>query len=161
MIIPPEEIPQRIAEEGLKVWVCSHGGCATNMVADYLDKRLRGSGVKTPAWKDLLAHLGTYVHVPGVKVVYIWSRDLKASLEAQKRRGLHEAHYKMLCNDTDAVYTDQKMLKAMAEQRDAWCNNPDVFSICYDDMQRSLILLERYMDMRFYGFPAWRARSRC
>jgi hypothetical protein len=66
----------------------------------------------------------------------------------------------MLCNDSDASYSDQKMLLAMEKQHDAWCNNPDVFSICYDDMQRSLILLERYLDMRFYGFPAWRGRRR-
>ena len=159
-IIASEDIPKRIKDEGLKIWVCSHGGCATHLLADYLDKRLHNNGVKTAAWQELLVHLGTYVHVPGVKVVYIYSRDLRASLETQKRRGVHELHYKMLCNDSDAQYTDLKMLQAMAKQRDEWCKNPDVFSICYEDMQRSLILLERYLDMRFYGFPEWRGRRR-
>lgn len=159
-IVPPEEIAQRAADEGLRVWVCSHGGCATNMLADYLDKRMMGSGVKTPLWHGLLAHAGEHAVLPGVKTVYVWSRDLRASLEAQKRRGVHEEHYRMMLNDSEAEYSDGKMLAAMADQRDRWTKNPDVFSICYDDMQRSIVLLERYLDMRFYGFPEWRGRRR-
>ena len=54
-IIEESDILQRIKDEELDVWICGPGGCASNLLSQYLEEH-HSLRTRTKAWHQLLGH---------------------------------------------------------------------------------------------------------
>ena len=54
-IIEESDILQRIKDEKLDVWICGPGGCASNLLSQYLEEH-HSLRTRTKAWHQLLGH---------------------------------------------------------------------------------------------------------
>lgn len=120
--ISENEIEEKIYSEKMDIWVCSFGGTASNTLSRYLQSK--GFRTRTPTWKKYLCH---YPHpiafnsMPKLKAIYLFDNPLRA-LSSQKRRGWrwYYINYLKMKNSNLGLYSDQKMLKLMVSQFDAW-----------------------------------------
>jgi hypothetical protein len=139
-IVRPSLIPGRIRREAMQLWLCSFGGCGTNMLADYLTAR--GLVVKTPLWHSLLCHHAApvSVHSP-LKAIYVYG-DPILSLRSMKRRpGLGEVNLAKLNNRTGMSYSDASLFRSMLSQFERWTRpnrtNVDILVVRSEDLFES------------------------
>jgi hypothetical protein len=157
-IIQPNEIEKRINEENLELWICSYGGCGTNLLADYLEniKQIR---IHTKSWRDMLCHCHTYIPTKNCKAIYMYCRDPIDAFKSQIKRGLHVINLKKLVNTTDIEYSDIELLKAMSVQYKNWINEPNVLKICYDTLYEQIPEIESFLKIDMSDFPKKRERT--
>lgn len=146
----------------LDVWVCSFGGCGTNLLADYLVSK--GLQLHTKEWRERLCHYHTYVPT-NTPAIYMYG-DPIAALKSQKHRGLAELNYKKLQIDRheqDQEYTDEKMLRLMESQYNSWmaCKHDftNILFIKYETLYDNLDNIASFLDIDMTDFPVKHPRT--
>ena len=109
------------ALQTIDVWVCSFGGCGSNMIAEYLNRK--GKKVYCHAWHLQMCHHPYPIkplNNPNLKCIYIYSDPIDA-IKSQKRRDLLSTNYQKLNNAKDVPYGGHmQMLSSMERQYNNW-----------------------------------------
>lgn len=146
--ITPREVSHRLATEGADLWLCSHGGCATNAVAEYLTAT--GLVIDTKTWRDYACHAPEPFYRPGLPTVYLTAYDLLPCIRSQYHRGLllknltkmqGYKHYPVF----DPTTLEGLDLTPLKQQREMWIEFAD-FVLYYETLPLSLVLILRSFD---------------
>lgn len=137
-IVSPTEIANRLKQDGLNVWLCTHGGCASNTLALYLESL--GYRIRTHLWHEFACHAPyPILDIPGIKLIYLYSADIECARDSQLRRDLGMTNLSKLTNTKNVTSNDlpNDLLNAMHKQVDTWTSiqtNSNLSTFVFEDL---------------------------
>ena len=105
-------------DEGLSIWVVSHGGVASNMLATNLENQ--GIRSRSKTWHSDLCHQEKPIASNRLKgAIYLFGDPILAVC-SMKRRNNANLNLQKLTGNANAVYSDNALIDAMYKQFKAW-----------------------------------------
>lgn len=152
--ITPRALSVRLRREGVDLWLCSHGGCATNAVSEYLE--YAGLRIRSQTWMDYGCHAPEPFFQPSLPTVYLTAYDLLPCIRSQYHRRLllmnltkmhGYEHYPVF----DPVTLNGLDLTILKQQRDMWIEHAS-FVLYYETLPLSLSIVLRYFRLQASPF---------
>lgn len=114
-----DEIPQIIRRESLDVWVCSYGGCASNLFTQYLQAE-HGLNTRTKTWHRSLGHFPAPVHCD-IPKIYLYADPVYAFCSLNRRgTGYWDTNQYKLANSEGITPSQDLLLALMISQFKNW-----------------------------------------
>lgn len=140
--------------EALDVWVCSFGGCGTNLLSDYLTSR--NLVCQTQEWHSDLCHYYTYIPT-NKPTIYLYSNPINA-LKSQKRRNIIATNISKLSNGIITTISDEALIYSMCCQFYNWISfsnkSNNLLFVHYSKLYDNLSKIGSFIGIDMREFPA-------
>ena len=148
----------KVALDKLDVWICSFGGCGTNLVANYLNSK--GVVCINDDWMNYLCHYYTYV--PNNKpTIYVYSDPIE-SLKSQKLRLHRDVNILKLSNGVISTKSDEALIYSMCCQFYNWHRYRDaghnIMFIQYAYLFDNIDTISKFVGISMTDFPKKKTR---
>lgn len=84
--IDDQSLKKALMEQGTQVWICSFGGCGTNMMLDHLETY--GFKVRSDIYNERACHFSHPISIPTAKAIYMYSDPVSAIVSQHFRNVL-------------------------------------------------------------------------
>ena len=162
-IIPENEIPQRIKDEGLDVWICCYGGCASNLLSIYLEEHHKLT-TRTKAWHQILCHCPKPIQCD-IPKIYVYNDPVYSFCSLHRRGpGFWGVNQYKLANDEHITTSNDYLMQLMFSQFKNWTQNKDddkLLIIHTDELftPEGQKRIENFLNIKLINFPKRREKT--